>query len=64
MKQLLAANSLDEAIFAYSEDAEIPPVDPYDYDGEESPLANMMSLLGGDGFGADHIAVWEHTSGG
>ena len=55
---------LDEALFARLEDAEIPPVDPDNADGEDAPLADLASLLRKDKLGADNIAVWEHPSGG
>ena len=61
-KQLLMASILDEALFTRPDGAKIPPVDPDNAGGEEGPLADLVSLLGKDGLGADNISVREHPS--
>ena len=38
-------------------------MDPDNASGEEDPLADLISLLGRDGFGANNISVREHPSG-
>ena len=56
--------ALDKELFAWLEDAKVPPVDPNNASEEEAPLSDLASLLGGDGFGVNRIAVREHSSGG
>jgi hypothetical protein len=55
---------MDKALFAWTEDAEVPPVDLDNAVGKEGPLADLTSLLDSDGFDADSIAVREHPFGG
>ena len=42
-KHLLAAGALDEALFSWLENAEVPTVDPDDVGGEEGPLKDLAS---------------------
>lgn len=57
------ASVLDEALFSRPEDTRVPPVDPDSAGGEESLLVELVSLLGGDGLGANCIAVREKPPG-
>ena len=62
-KGALVSGTLNKAMFARTKDAEVPPVDPDNAKGGEGPLADLVSLLGGDGVDADGSAVRGHPPG-